>query len=262
MASLTAASHVPDSSMLGAITAERQRLSLLLLLFAFLSVVFFLLLIFLRIPFPAYPLISYQDVFDLLTPIVLLPIYWLLFKAVARDLPSLREEMFFIVLASVWVLGHGMHLAANSVDNLAEALARGGQIDITGTRIYQLTYFFDEHLSHFVWHAGVIGLAALLIHRAWKQPQDAPHADWPAILGGVLYGFLLFCIFLEGQTVTLGLPSLALGTLVWLVWGRKKIGRAPIATFFFVSCALALLLFTVWGLYWGGFPQFSDVGLI
>jgi hypothetical protein len=32
--------------------------------------------------------------------------------------------------------------------------------------------------------------------------------------------------------------------------------------FFFVSCLPACLLFAIWGLRWGGFPQFTDVGLI
>jgi hypothetical protein len=35
-----------------------------------------------------------------------------------------------------------------------------------------------------------------------------------------------------------------------------------VLAFFFVVCLLAFVLFTGWGLYWGGFPQFSDVGLL
>ena len=61
-----------------------KRLSLLTLVFAILSVVFFLLLIFLRTPFGLYPLMSYQDALDLLTPLILIPIYWLLFRFAAR----------------------------------------------------------------------------------------------------------------------------------------------------------------------------------
>ena len=53
-----------------------KRLSLLTLRFAVLSVVFFLLLIFFRIPFTLYPLMSYQDALDVLTPLVLIPLYW------------------------------------------------------------------------------------------------------------------------------------------------------------------------------------------
>jgi hypothetical protein len=49
--------------------------SLLTLIFAFLSVVFFLLLIFFRTPFTLQSLVRDQDALDLLTPLVLIPIY-------------------------------------------------------------------------------------------------------------------------------------------------------------------------------------------
>jgi hypothetical protein len=52
-----------------------------------------------------------------------------------------------MALAAVWVEGQGMHLAANSIDNLIEGLASRQVVDILGTDIYRLTYFFDEHLA-------------------------------------------------------------------------------------------------------------------
>jgi len=93
-----------------------------------------------------------------------------LFKYAAGEGSRLVEEMAFMVLAAFWVAGQGMHLSANSINNLAEALAKKQVVDITGTSIYQLAYFFDEHLSHYMWHIGVVGLAALLIYREWRQP--------------------------------------------------------------------------------------------
>lgn len=95
-----------------------KRISLWALAFALLSLVFFILLIFLRIPFPLYPLMSYQDGFDLLTPLVLIPIYWLLFKYATSQPPGLIENIAFLGLSVLWVEGHGMHLAANSISNL------------------------------------------------------------------------------------------------------------------------------------------------
>src|SRR3972149_908149 len=111
-----------------------------------------------------------------------------------------------MVLAAGWVAGQGMHLSANSINNLAEALAKKQVIDITGTSIYQLTYFYDEHLSHYMWHFGILGLAALLIYREWRRPAGIPTTWWATTLAGLIYGFTYFCIFLEGQTVVLGLP--------------------------------------------------------
>lgn len=239
-----------------------KRLSLLTLVFAVLSTIFFLLLIFFRVPFPLYPLMSYQDALDLLTPLVLIPIYWLLFKYATSDESNRAEEIAFMVLAAVWMLGHGMHLSANSVNNLAEDLAKKQVLDITGTNIYKLTYFFDEHLSHYLWHIGVLGLAALLIYREWRRPARLTITWWATLLAGLIYGFTYFCIFLEGQTVPLGLPFAIILALLTLLWGRNKLAQQPLLAFFFAACLVAVVLFTGWGLYWGGFPQFTDVGLI
>ena len=128
-----------------------KKLSFLILIFAVLFAVFFLLLIFFRIPFALYPLMSYQDAIDLLTPLVLIPIYWLLFRSCAEGEASRAAEIAFMILAALWVLGQGMHLAANSVNNLVENLAKNLQIDIIGTDIHTLIYFYDEKLSHYLW---------------------------------------------------------------------------------------------------------------
>jgi hypothetical protein len=239
-----------------------RRLSLLTLVFAVLSVVFILLLIFFRSSFALYPLISYQDVFDLLTPLVLIPVYWLLFKAAGGQSPSRSEELAFMALAALWVLGHGMHLSANSIDNLIEGLAGRQVVDIRSTDIYQLAYWFDEHLSHYLWHLGVLGLAALLIYREARSPAGVSTVWWATIVAGILYGVLWFCIFLEGQTVVLGLPGALAVVVFGLISGRRTWAQRPVLAFFSVSCLLALILFTGWGVYWHGFPQFSDVGLI
>ncbi len=239
-----------------------KKQSLLTLIFSVLSTIFFLLIIFFRIPFPPYPLISYQDVLDLLTPLVLIPIYWILFEYTASGESDRADRLTFMVLSSIWVLGHGMHLAANSINNLAEGLAKKQMIDITGTDIYTLTYFFDEHLSHYLWHIGIVGLASLLIYREWRHPAGDKITGWATVLSGLIYGFTIFCTFLEGQTVPLGLPFTIIITLLTLVWGRRKLAERPIYAFFFVACLVAVVLFTGWGLYWGGLPQFSDVGLI
>jgi hypothetical protein len=239
-----------------------KRLSHLTLAFAILSVVFFLLLIFFRNPFPPYPLLSYQDVLDILTPLVLIPIYWLLFKSTVEEKSSRAEEIVFLVLASIWVLGHGMHLAANSVNNLAEALAKKQVVDIISTDIYKLTYFMDEHLSHYLWHVGVVGMAVLLVYRDWRRSTETATTWWVAILSGFLYGFTLFCIFLEGQTVPLGLPFVMIFVLLTLIGCRQKLAVKPVLAFFLIACLVALLFLAGWGIYFGGFPQFSDVGLI
>ena len=239
-----------------------KRLSLLTLILAAFSLAFVLIIIFLRIKFPLYPLVSYQDVFGLLTPLIFIPIYWLLFRHAANTKTSLVQEIAFMVLASIWIEGQGIHLSTNSIDNLIEALARNRVINITTTDIYQLTYFLDEHLSHYMMHIGMIGLAALLIFCEWHNLADSVTLWWAAILAGIMFGFFNFCTFIEGQTVVLGLPFCLIIVLFTMIWGRNKLSQRPLLAFFFATCLVALLLFTGWGLYWGGFPQFSDVRLL
>ncbi len=233
--------------------------SLVTLIFAVLFAIFFLLLILFRIPFPLYPLMSVQDVLDLLTPLVLIPLYWVLFRYTDGDGSSRTGEIVFMVLASLWVLGHGMHLAANSIDNLAEGLAKKGLLDITRTDIYTLTYFLDEHLSHYLWHLGIVGLAALLIYREWRRPAAEKITWWATILAGLLSGITYFSIFDEGQTVPLGLPFTFVIVLLTLIWGRKKLAGQPVFAFFAIACLTAFALLAVWGLVFGGFPEILSV---
>ena len=240
---------------------EMKRLSLLTLIFAFLTLVFILVVVFLRITFPLYPLVSYQDVFGILPPLVFIPVYWLLFRHASAE-TSLGQEIGFMVLAALWVEGQGIHLSANSIDNLIEVLARNQVINIKTTDIYNLTFFLDERLSHYLMHVGMLGLAVLLIYREWRNPASLATTWWAAILAGIIYGFSYFCLFIEGQTVALGLPFGLMLVLFVLIWGRNQLAQRPVLAFFFITCLVALLLFTIWGLYWGGFPQFSDVHLL
>jgi uncharacterized membrane protein len=235
-----------------------KRLSLLTLIFAILSLTFFLLLVFLRVPFTAYPLMNWQDALDILTPLVLIPVYWLMYRGVTNDGRSLASEIVFMIMASFWAMGQGMHLAANSIDNLIGYLARDGVIDVSGTSLFTLTYFYDEYLSHYLWHIGVVGLAVLLIYESWRRPASEKTNWWLVVPAGILYGFTAFCFFDEGNTLILGLPFVTIITLLVLVWGRKKLSQQPVLAFFFVACLVAFLLFAVWRLYWGCFPPILD----
>ena len=205
---------------------------------------------------------SYQDVIDLLTPIVLIPVYWLMFRNSSTREKNQIGEILFIVLAAMWVLGHGIHLAANSIDNLIENLAKNQELDITGTEVYKLAYFLDENLSHYLWHGAIIGMAVLLSFNEWRRPIETKTNWWLTSIAGINYGFATFCVFNEGQTVALGFPFSFLFTIVTLFWLRKLLPQRPIIAFFFISSLVALILFASWGIYWGGFPEFTDVGLI
>ena len=234
-----------------------NRLSGLVLALAITSLVFFLLLVLLRTPFPLQPLMSYQDALDLATPVLILPIYWLIFRQSVVEPSRPAEEVAFVAIGAVWVLGQGMHLSANSINNLIDASSVHPSRDIAS-----LTHFYDEVLSHYLWHGAVIGMAVLLLVREWRRPLDAATTWWMTALAALLYGFTLFCIFVEGGTVLLGLPFSAAVMVFTIVRARRVLARRPVLAFFGSSCAITFVLLTGWWLYWGGFPQFTDVGLL
>jgi len=189
---------------------------------------------------------------------VLLPIYWLTYRGVTSSRNSLTSEIVFMVMSAFWVMGQGMHLSANSINNLSGYLARDGVIDVKPTDLYTLTYFYDEYLSHYLWHIGVVGLTALLIYESWHRSLEEK-TEWRFVIpAGILYGFTCFCFFVEGNNLLLGLPFITVISLLVLVWGRGKLASQPILAFFFVAFLFTFLLFAGWSLYWSGFPPIME----
>lgn len=226
----------------------------LILIFTLVFAAFFILPAFLDFPFPPYPLMKGGDAFDLLTPLVLIPLYWALFVRVS---PAPRKSVAvtaFLLLAALWVLGHGMHLAANSIGHQLE--------ELKNTEAYTLTYFYDEVLSHYLWHLGICGLTALLmVTDARSQLGDSERllAQLPSAL---IYGFTFFLIIIEGQTWPVGLPFAAMAGLTPLIFKRKDLSVKPVLGAFTLAHLVALILIVGWWIYWGEPVEFSAVGII
>ena len=139
-----------------------QRLTRLIVLFSILYAVLIISPAFLSRQFTFYPLMKVGDVTDILTPLILIPIYWLLFQIDKTKSFSAREIIVFMALAALWVEGQGMHLSSNSIGHLLK--------QVKDSDAYALTNFYDEILSHFLWHVGAIGLSVLLIARQIRNP--------------------------------------------------------------------------------------------
>ena len=231
-----------------------RRLSFLILVFAILFAVFFIGPPLLSQWFRPYPLMKIGDVFDILTPLVLLPLYWLLYR-LNGEKTALPGITLFVVLAALWVEGQAMHLAANSIGHLLE--------DMKGSDAYLLTAFYDEVLSHYMWHFGIVGLSALLLWRQWHNPFPEERIWlWLLILAGAIHGFTFFVIVIEAGTAPLGVSFAVLVTALGWILGRKKMRQRPLLIFFLVSYSVATAFFIGWAIYWGGLPEFSQVGII
>jgi len=232
-----------------------SRLNRLILVFSVAFAVFFMVPPFLSSQFGPYPLIKLGDVLDLLTPLILIPLYWLLYRVGQDKKRSFAEGVAFMVLAALWVQGQSMHLAANSIGHLLR--------EMTSSDAYVLTYFYDETLGHILWHSAVMGLSAFLLVRQWQNPFSGERPSLGLLLpAGLIHGLTFFVIVVEGGTALLGIPFAIIVILAGLIWGRDKLREQPLLLFFLISYVVAMLFFAGWGLYWGGLPQFSELGLI
>jgi len=233
-----------------------KRLSRLALLFS----VLFLILItgpaLLSGQFGPYPLMKYGDILDLATPLVLIPLYWLLFQLTPGQLPRQGQMLLFMVLTAAWAAGQGMHLSANSIGHLL-----GNMLD---SDVYELTHFYDEDLSHYIWHLGLVGLSGLIIFRQRHHPIMEKAEGLPALIAaGLFYGFTYFLTVIEAGTAPLGVPFATIVTILGLNWARKKeLAQQPMTAFFVVGYGLATLLVIIWAIWQGGLPEFSEVGII
>ncbi len=226
----------------------------LILLFAACFAFFLLAPPFLGYPFGAYPLISWADVLDIVTPLVLIPLYWLLFTAGDRSLRQRNLILAFLVFAAVWSLGHGIHLAANSINNL---LGPGE------SEVHELVHFFDENLSHYLWHIAIVALSIVLMWPEVAIDEEDESVRWLVIApAAVLSGFTYFAIVIEGGTVPFGLIAAILIPIGLLLKSRIHVRKDNLTAFFFSSYVVATLLFSIWLLYWRGFPEFTETGII
>jgi hypothetical protein len=186
------------------------------------------------------------DWVDLLTPYAVLGTGALvLFRAGATPF----QWGLFGVGGVTFALGKGLHLAANSVSNVADPAVADAAV----------VHLWDEVVSHFVWYSGlfVVLLAVALSLRGVQ------------IRGGVvdllvagLVAVTLTNNYIEGGAVVMGL--LFMGTLfvLGLRWRPD-----PVARLLLVVGGLGLVLLAGWGAYWflvdgSVFPQFSELGWI
>jgi hypothetical protein len=183
------------------------------------------------------------DWLDLLTPLAVVAT-----TAVAlTSLGAPRAGVLLALVAAVlYVDGHGIHLAANSIAR--ETLLGEAR---------ETTHFWDERFGHIEWHLGwVILVAALALAEARSAAPGGSRPFAAAVAGAtvVLLGFTLFTSTVEGGTWWLELGA----TVAFAVW----VVRAPRPLL--ATCAgafgLAALLIGIWAIWHGGVPEFSDVG--
>lgn len=147
-----------------------------------------------------------------------------------------RVWLLFAFAAVLYTQGHGIHLAANSIANAASG---------------EPAHLWDEVVGHYLWYGGLAGLVAALGLAVGNQPRPSWRVGLPLAL---LFGFTVFTNSIEGGTVPLGLVTSSV-FVVWGIYRRERLLGLLVPTY-----GLALAALAGWGIYWLGFPQFSELG--
>jgi hypothetical protein len=155
--------------------------------------------------------------------------------------PSALAVAFLSAL--LYVDGHGIHLAANSIAGESPS----GEAE-------EAAHFWDERFGHIEWHLGWIGLIAAFCVAARAGHPPIRARVWAAT--ALLLGVTLFTSTVEGGTWWLALAAAA-AFAVWALRNRRPLIVACAAAF-----AVAAVLIGVWAIWQGGVPQFSEAGLI
>lgn len=140
-----------------------------------------------------------------------------------------------LVGGALYVQGHGINLAANSISN-----ARGSEAP---------AHLWDEVIGHWLWYAGVVLLVIAL-----ARVVDAP-ARPVAVLLAVATGLTWTTNALEGTTAVGSLVVAA--TLAGWGWRRRDEGTGRLLLTAFATSAALLMAYGLWHL---GFPAPSELG--
>ncbi len=186
------------------------------------------------------------DWVDLITPYAILGCAAMV---LVRAEASRAQWVLFGVGGITFTLGHGLHLAANSISNVADAVVAKASI----------VHLWDEVVSHYFWYVGLfLVLAAMALA---LRPQEFRVGALDVVVC-LLVAVTLVNNYIEGGTPWLGLVFLAVGVVAGLVWRPAAVSRLLL-----VLGGVGLLLLVGWGVYWlaadgSVFPQFSELGWI
>ena len=247
--------------MVGSTRARRDLLPVALLAYGAMLAVF--LLVPPLPPFkgsPGEPVgFTFQELLDLFTPVVIIPLAWLVFDLAGGLGRGRVGTVLFLIAAAAWIEAQGMHLAANAIGDAFPSIATRDAF--YGTVPGDLDHWLDEVLSHWVWHIGWIAISVLIILAAMRNrgPREEP-VTAPALAGGVLQGATFFIVTVEGVTTAIGIPfSIAL--LAWALIARwRALARQPVVGFYLLTALVALAGYFVWAAVndWT-LPEFSTV---
>ncbi len=186
------------------------------------------------------------DWVDLLTPFAILGCAAMV---LLRARASRGQWVLFGVGGITFTLGHGLHLAANSVSNVADTVVAKAPI----------VHLWDEVVSHYIWYTGLFLVMAAM---AWALRAQEFRVGAVDVVVALLVAVTLVNTYIEGGTPWLGILFLAVGVVCGFLWRPDAVSRLLL-----VVGGAGLVLLIGWGVYWvvadgSVFPQFSELGWI
>jgi hypothetical protein len=186
------------------------------------------------------------DWLDLATPYVILGCAAVILHLVQAER---RAWVLFGIGGITFTLGHGIHLAANSVSNVADDTVADAPV----------VHLWDEVASHWIWYTGL----ALVLGALARSLRDVAIRRNPgAVVLAGLVALTLVNTYIEGGTPLLGIVVLGAALGLGLLWRPQ-----PVSALLLVVGGLGLALLLGWGLFWlladgRWFPEFSELGWI
>jgi hypothetical protein len=176
---------------------------------------------------------SWADWIDLLVPYATVG----LAIAVLAAADAGRGTWTLLVAGAIaYTQGHGIHLAANSIARVSER---------------EPAHLWDEVVGHWLWYGGLTIVVVALVRAVERRPL--PSSPWAYALA-LLFGATVFTNSVEGGTAPLGIAA----SVAFVAWGMRRRGCLP--WLLVPAYGIALLALLAWAAYWGGFPQFSELG--
>lgn len=181
------------------------------------------------------------DWIDLATPFaVVLPL--LGFMWLQRPRP--RWMVVAALGSMLYVEGHGIHLSANSISNVAAA-------GDTSQSTLDTIHLWDEVVGHYVWFLGLVIVIAACAASVRGRSLDVPFVA--LVAGGAGCGVTWATNGLEGGTAV---ASLAASVVALVPVVRRDRGLAPALAAGGATASVVLVSYAIWH---GGFPQPSSL---
>jgi hypothetical protein len=157
---------------------------------------------------------------------------------------SKKQQIIWTVFLSIYSLGYGIHLVANY---LSENL----------TFPNPAVYFFDEILGHVLIWLGYLGGLGILCYDSMKQKVEKNGNSFGDILTAIIHGGVMALSVIEGQSVVLaGVLSVAISAYIL---NLKNKHSSLVSNYYLIVLLSNLAVIGLWGMYFRGFPELSEL---